>query len=280
MSAATRRGGGLRGAPWSAAAPRRGGGLRGALLALLAFAAFAASGCKTEMESTWRTREVKIDGQNEEWDGAMHIFQDQRVDVGLLNDERYLYLGLFAGDKERETQMLASGCTIWLTADGKKAKRLGVRFPHGLPPERRREFAREWAKNGAETAVASTHALDGSAELVNEDGPLMVTAADDSVQVAVKPYRDALIYELKVPLARIAELGAVSPGQEIGIGIELGSVSKAVRKSTLQSDPREGRETRNGHGDGAPSEWMDDSRARTQGSDELSLWIVARLAAR
>jgi len=113
-----------------------------------------------------------------------------------------------------------------------------------LPAEARRDFAREWGKHGPEAAVASTHALDGTAELVNADGPLMATAADDSVQVAVKPYRDSLIYELKVPLARI---GDIASGQEIGIGIEMGSATRTVRKSAVQTDPKEGRETRDGH---------------------------------
>jgi hypothetical protein len=230
------------------------------------------------MQSTWRTHDVVIDGQNEEWDGAMHIFDSEHVDVGLLNDERCIYLGLFAGDRDRQTQMLASGCTVWLTADGKRAKKFGVRYPHGLPAEARRDFAREWGKHGPEAAVASTHALDGTAELVNADGPLMATAADDSVQVAVKPYRDSLIYELKVPLARI---GGIAPGQEIGIGIEMGSATRTVRKAAVQTDPKEGRETRDGHtSDAAPSEWTDTTRPKQSGPDALSLWIVAKLAER
>jgi hypothetical protein len=232
------------------------------------------------MQSVWRSRDVKIDGQNEEWDGAMHIFDVQRLDVGLMNDEQCVYLSLFAGDHERQSQVLASGCTVWLAADDKKAKSFGVRFPHGLAPETRREFMRAWGKSGPEAAVAQAHALDGEPELVGPDGPLMVTAADDSIDVAVKPYRDSLIYELKVPLARIGAAGAVRPGQDIGIGIELGGVGGVHRSKGLEKDPREGSEARGRRTDAPPTEWMDDARPQEKGPEKLSLWIVAKLAER
>jgi hypothetical protein len=238
--------------------------------------AVSTGGCKSAVQSVWRTHEVKIDGQNEEWDGAMHIFPDQQVDVGLMNDNRWVYLAVFAGDRERQSQILSSGCTIWWNVGGEKEETFGVRYPHGLPPERRHEFVRAWSK-GPEAAVAETHALDGEPELVGKDGPLMATAADDSIETALKPYRDALIYEMRMPLVRIGPNG-VGPGQDIEIGIEISGVKKHFRHTAEKDKLGSGDEGRGSSSSEPPSAWIDSPQATSKGPTRSLFWLDVKLA--
>ena len=40
--------------------------------------------------------------------GATAYFEDQKLSVGLLNDDEFLYVALFAGDKRNQTKTAIS----------------------------------------------------------------------------------------------------------------------------------------------------------------------------
>lgn len=183
---------------------------------------FSTGRCDTKVTSRWRTHEVKIDGANDEWDGALQTLPGEKIDLGLLNDDHYLYASLFIGDRMRQAQILTSGCTLWLDAAGKEQKTFGIHFPLGLSGDDRRTFSRAWMRGDAsDSLVEKVGALKGEPEIVGAPGAESRPAT--GVEVAVKTYKESLAYEIKVPLALIASADGqtAAPGKKISLGVEV-----------------------------------------------------------
>ena len=85
-----------------------------------------------ELASTWRDREVTIDGVDAEWENAVTWVEDKNVAIGLLNDGEYLYICLASIDFQRVRQMVGSGLTVWFDPQGGKEKTFGINFPLGM----------------------------------------------------------------------------------------------------------------------------------------------------
>jgi len=105
--------------------------------AFLAGAA-AQAGSKT-LKSHWRDREVTIDGVADEWEGARTYFKKEKIDVGVLNDDEYLYLSFVTEDEGVRRQILIQGFKVW--ASPGEVPSFGLQYPigmrnSGLMPER------------------------------------------------------------------------------------------------------------------------------------------------
>ena len=97
--------------------------------------AFIFTGCGMhEFDSTWRDREITIDGKDDgaEWENARYFFGDKKITIGLLNDESNLYIRLSSRDSNMQKQLLALGFIAWFDAKGGKKKTLGIHFPIGM----------------------------------------------------------------------------------------------------------------------------------------------------
>jgi len=89
------------------------------------------AGDKKEAASQWRSAEIKIDGADSEWSGALAYFEKTRLAYALRNDSSDIYLCLeFEPEIRRQVSMF--GFTVWFDANGKEKKTFGVRFPIGL----------------------------------------------------------------------------------------------------------------------------------------------------
>ena len=75
---------------------------------------FAACGMR-ELESTWRDREITIDGIDEgtEWENARYFFDKEKVTIGLLNDENNMYVRISSRDLNMQRQLMALGFIVW-----------------------------------------------------------------------------------------------------------------------------------------------------------------------
>ena len=59
----------------------------------------------------------------------------------LSNDKDNLYIDLRIFDKDVQRQVLASGLSVWLNMDGKKAKKTGLRYPARIQSQGRLDMA-------------------------------------------------------------------------------------------------------------------------------------------
>ncbi len=100
----------------------------GLILTLLA--ATAAGAAPKTLKSQWRDREVTIDGVADEWEGARTYLKKQKIDVGVLNDEEFLYLSFVTEDEGVRRQILMQGFKVWVSPEDVPS--FGVQYPLGL----------------------------------------------------------------------------------------------------------------------------------------------------
>ena len=92
------------------------------------------AGCgMIEVESTWKDREVVIDGADNgnEWENARYFFDEAKITLGILNDESHLYIRLSTRGRALQRRVLSKGITLWFDGNGGKKKKLGIRYPLG-----------------------------------------------------------------------------------------------------------------------------------------------------
>lgn len=206
-------------------------------LLLLLLPPLVVAGCsKTyEFDSAWRDRAIIVDGNNEDWEGVTSYIDEAKIAVGILNDERFLYVNLVLWEPAQRMQAMGTGLTLWFDPEGGKEKTLGIRYPLGMegggpfgggrpggggppgmrpdredPEERREKFLEE----ATELEVLGPRDIDRHRYGLADAG---------GVEVRVNPSKDSLVYELKVPLQKGPSekfaLG-VAAGEPIGVTLE------------------------------------------------------------
>jgi hypothetical protein len=223
--------------------------LRRACALILLGALVPATGCsgKVDLESKWRTKDVFVDGANTEWAGATTYFEDQKLSVGLQNDDEYLYLALFVGDKNTQAQIVMHGCTVWFDPSGKGEKEFGVHYPLGIGPGGRGGEAGDRPSGSGEKGGGPGGAQPDSdmlAEMLSNQ-PRTVellgpepgeyhhqSLVDNKLEVIALVHETSLVYEIKIPLARGGEFlyGIdAEPGMEIAVGVETPEIQRPER---------------------------------------------------
>ncbi len=184
-------------------------------------------GCSSvvKLESTWRNRDISIDGKSGDWLGVKYYFEDISVSVGLINDDRYLYVSMMSENPMILAQIMRQGLTLWLDPKGGKKKAFGIRFPLGRPEgeSMSREPMEEMDRENMMERFQE--ALKELAILRSEDEVVEKLAVDDAkgINVKLKVESGLLIYEIKIPLSTSEEspyaVGA-KVGDTIGFGFE------------------------------------------------------------
>lgn len=196
--------------------------LRRALL-LLAPVAFMLAGCgEPEIESRWCDREVVVDGDHTEWEGAVVRVDDADAVIGLLNDGTHLYLCLASIDQEIKRQVLGRGFTLWFDPEGGRDRVLGIRFPLGAGEMGQPMEPRE-GRPDPDALLALIEESEPEIEIITGgDLPTrMFLAQVPGFDLDVGLTKGALVYEAKIPLLSSDGNYAIgaAPGSKIGIGL-------------------------------------------------------------
>lgn len=185
------------------------------------------SGCGSAFSSGWRQSAITIDGGSSDWSSAITpLSDDEQVQAGFANDDKNLYLIFVVSDRHRQAQIFAGGCTIWFDPSGKEKKSFGVRYPAGIPEEKRSTFVRALLDGeDMDSLLSASSAIGAEIEIIGDEhapGQKMRIGEAGS-RAAIKPAGRALIYELEVPLAPSNETPYAidaSPGEKISVGLE------------------------------------------------------------
>lgn len=190
------------------------------------------NGCNgIELTGSWRDRDVQIDGMQFDWENALFNLSDEKVNIGILNDDDYLYVCLVPLDETIIRQAMRQGFTVWLEAKGDKAKKLGIRYPigmmdGGLPPrEPDQGFNPEEMMAKAEESLNEFQIIGAD----KKDTISLSVDNESGVQVRVGTRNERMVYELKIPLNRSDDhpyAVGVSPGDEIKIKFETGQFKR------------------------------------------------------
>lgn len=193
-------------------------------LMVLSVSSFA--GCsEPELSSTWKDREITVDGKAGDWKDVVAYIEKTNAAVGLLNDEHHLYVCLTTMDRITASKIVRSGFTVWLDPTGGKKKTLGIRFPLGMQesgdPMKIKESLRDPKK-----FRALFEDLGSEMELLGPEKDQRVRtlrSTVEGIEVSAGYSEGRFVYELKLPLARSAEQPygiGTDPGGQISLGFE------------------------------------------------------------
>jgi hypothetical protein len=187
-------------------------------------------GCSTlQLESTWKDRDIELDGKGGDWLGAKYYFEDTAISLGLINDGQFLYVSMMTENPMIRTQIMRQGLTVWLDPKGKKSKTFGIKFPLGRqddeqegerfdPQDIMDETSREEMMQKFQASMTELEVLGPNEEVLAK----MDIEDANGIEVKMRNAVGTFVYELKVPLAVSEEYPfaiGVKPGQALGVGL-------------------------------------------------------------
>jgi hypothetical protein len=104
------------------------------LIILILFTTMGVYG-KMKISSHWLDDGITIDGQMEDWKGALVYVKNKGISLGILNDEDHLALCVIVSDRKILMQVMGRGLAIWFDPSGKTKKIRGIKFPIGASME-------------------------------------------------------------------------------------------------------------------------------------------------
>jgi len=224
---------------------------------------FLVHGCKNqELMNQWKPGELKIDGSDADWQSLpLFMEEDMNVAFGSANDEENEYLIIKIGDVRLVRRIQRMGLTIWLSREGKKEKRFGIRYVGSeslarslrqnmnfdrqrTPSSRMRKFKKSDLPQAGMIGILH----DGKFRIEPENNPWGPSAASQEVN-------GLFCYEFKIPIR--FGLSATDDSEEemsdkIKIGIEIGGITPEMRDAMREnmSGMRDRREGMRGMGGG------------------------------
>lgn len=248
---------------------------------------FLLVGCSSlEVKSTWREREIAVDGKSDDWLGAMYYLEEENISFGLLNDEDYLYICMIAEDRFIRAQVMWQGLTLWFDPDGGKEKTFGIRFPLGRREKgegrlmgMREERDQEEFLEAFEQSLTDLEILGPGKDLRKR------IAVDEAkgIDITLKASTGVLVYELKVPLLHDEQhpyaVGAKA-GDLIGIGIEIAKMDRDAIRERMGGRPGGGGIPGGGGGGGRPGGMGMRGGRGPQMPNGLKVWLAVQLTSK
>jgi hypothetical protein len=206
-----------------------------------------------KIKSVYVATPPTIDGQASEWTDSLQYDANSKMQYGVLNDGRTLYLRVKINDMPTQAKFAYLGTVVWLDSTGRNQQQLGIRYP--LPVDLESLPKGEQRPAGAMGPSAAERQADHQArlrqvllnfkemELLNFRGSKEPVLADAQSLLGVKAAlaldpQGNLIYELAVPLRLIYKrVPNLAAGQAATVGVTLAGMKPKMPKSDNSSDP-------------------------------------------
>ena len=187
---------------------------------------------------------VVIDGQADEWPLQWIKEPEKIFSYSVCADENNLYVRVRTEDYYTKRKMAAFGFTLWIDPNGKKKKKLGLKFPVGGAEAEERAATLRGSVNNAQTAAEKAEfqkeidkKLISDLEVLEliglSDDPITSTRSGITNGIKVAIGYDALggyVYETMIPFKSYrlikSSIGA------LGIGFETGKYVAKKTKTT------------------------------------------------
>lgn len=190
---------------------------------------FMLMNCSTlKLESTWKERDIVLDGKGGDWLGAKYYFEEYAMSIGLINDEQFLYVSMMTENPMIRAQIMRNGLTVWFDRRGGKNRSFGIKFPLEMPKKEKEEERIDPQEMMDETSrkemMQKFQETMTELEILGQDEKVLAKMnIEDAKGIKVKA-RDAMgtfVYELEVPLGSSEEYPYavdVKAGDVIGVG--------------------------------------------------------------
>jgi len=215
--------------------------------AILAFTAFIllcvlVAGCaRPKIYSKWRNNEINIDGRSAEWKNDLIYYnEDKGINIGVANDDAYLYICLIIRNYGITEQLKRSGFTVWFDPTGGTERTFGIRFPVGKqgPMGETDEGRRRSRLKDKKEPPGTFQEAWQPVEFIGPDKERRyITTVEDAgnygIGVRAGESEGYFAYELKVPLAR-SELHPYAIGSNLnkplGVGFETAGLNMGMMR--------------------------------------------------
>jgi hypothetical protein len=203
------------------------------------------AGCHDfQLSSTWKDRNIVIDGKDTEWQDCMS--QEGSVYLGVCNDADYLYLCLSATGKATKAQLMGlfkQSFTVWFDPQGKGRRAFGVRFSNESP------FMNEALVNKVQflktpefQIVANEMIHNMEIEVLKNNYPVALLADAKGIDVAAGMSMNGrkLTFEFRVPLKKSGDHPfaiEAMPGKPVSIGVETSPMDMDYVLGRLEKSP-------------------------------------------
>lgn len=165
--------------------------------------------CKAaKFDSVWKDRDIIIDGMQFDWENALSNLQDDKVNIGIMNDDKYLYVCLVPLDETIIRQAMGLGFTVWIESPGNKKGKFGIHYPIGFRGEGPDDFRdMNQRPNPEEFRKMAENSLN-EFQIIKADKKDTVTQSVDNVsglEVRIGARNERMVYEMRIPLHRTDE---------------------------------------------------------------------------
>ena len=185
---------------------------------------------------------VQIDGQANEWPMEWMVDTEKKFSYNVCSDDNNIYIRMKTKDELIRRKMALFGFTVWMDPNGKKKRKLGLRFPTGIEAQERMVALRQ---TGDPNTMSAGQRADFQKEINKifirdvevleliglADDPLTSTRSGitNGIKVAIAADdEEAYIYEAIIPFKsfRLSKSSIAT----LGIGFETGKyVMKAPK---------------------------------------------------
>ena len=99
------------------------------LILLLLVVVILIVGCGVTINSTWKSQEITIDGNGDDWEGLPLQYQeDMKVVYGIVNDNEAINFIFRFNDADLARLFSMRGFTLWLNDEDFKKKLIGIHY--------------------------------------------------------------------------------------------------------------------------------------------------------
>lgn len=193
-----------------------------------------------KIDSNWPNKPVLIDGMQTDWQGKLYGFDDDNVNIGVMNDSSFLYILVAPTNQQVARQAMGAGMIIWI--DSKSKDKFGIRYPLGIPIEEmdlrgmrnNRQGSEDFRAIHRETSLKEIQLIDKDKEII-ETIPIVNLLG---INIRVENRNGRFVYELQFPLHSTPE----SPysvdakvGEEIKITFETLEFNRKALKDKFRN---------------------------------------------
>jgi uncharacterized membrane protein YgcG len=201
---------------------------------MTAIIALLLSNCKSiQLESRWLDRPLSFAGKVSEWNDRIVYPKDTKFGIGVMNDDKFLYICMTSWDANVSAQIMRMGFTSMFEPKDGKGKRLGIHYPMGMSRSGLRHEKEEGPEIMKEKLAESLEHIEILGPGKDDTCPTRAIISESmGIITRIAASEGNCIYEMKVPLvADSVNKFAINAGADQIIYLTL-ATSPADREKT------------------------------------------------
>lgn len=207
------------------------------ILLFLVITSFIFNSCSSNLYlSKIPLKEIKIDGNIDDWRGDLNYIQDESSSFGVKNDKDNLYICFTTSDRTKVRQIINLGFIVWLKPIN--AKTLGVKYPISSMNDKNFDFRTRNPRIIENDSTFKSFIKKNTEFLIinDENFPLYGSqiGANSGYRISLGYQNGQFIYELSVPFIHFLDqyIPIIEiPEKKLVISFETGDIDTGLNSN-------------------------------------------------